>query len=213
MTGRVFRALAPLALALGLSVVGMLFAASYARAADPLIVCDRQGCRATANAPAALAPASIVRKSSGVHVAFLCGLFSGNACGLIEIAAKAEARGWSASVHSHWADPVAIAAHYGKARLALVGHSAGADRILNRADLAGARVAISIDPTIANSGAPDRVPADNFYNPGNLRLICCGGARVEGARSNTIIRRPHVTMPRDRALQDRVIVLIAKAVR
>jgi hypothetical protein len=191
MTGRVFRALAPLALALVLSVVGMLLAGVYARAAE----------------------APIVRKSSGVHVAFLCGLFSGNACGLTEIAAKAEARGWSASVHSHWADPVAIAAQYGKARLALVGHSAGADRILNRADLAGARVAISIDPTIANGGAPDRVPAYNFYNPSNLRLICCGGARVAGAHSNMIVRAPHVTMPRDRALQDRVIYLIEKAVR
>lgn len=161
-------------------------------------------------------PAAKPIKRGGVFVSLHCGLFSGNVCALQNLAAKMQRRGWVTQVSTHWSDPAIVAApaRAAGARIFLVGHSAGADRVIARGKAAGARKVFSVDATVANGGAPSGLDYLNFYNPANRALfgICCGGARVSGDRAgsrNVIVRIGHIPMAGDARVHARIISEIA----
>jgi hypothetical protein len=139
--------------------------------------------------------ASSQKAKPSVHL--FCGLTQGNWCALNQLAAKLRAKGYKATVYSHWVNPASVM----KAGDILIGHSKGADNVVATPK---AKRAFSIDATVANRGAAS--PTVNYYNPANRIpfVICCGGASVRGAK-NVIWRMPHVAMAADQKLHSEII--------
>lgn len=143
---------------------------------------------------------SIATAKPDVHL--FCGLTQGNWCALNVLAEKLRSMGYRAKVYSHWTQPSSVM----KRGDVLIGHSKGADNV---SSTKGARLAVSIDATVANRGARSRTV--NYYDPANRIpfLICCGGAAVNGAQ-NVIWRKPHVAMAADPRLHSTIIKRIAR---
>ena len=147
------------------------------------------------------------------QVELYCGLFSGNWCALNRMRPRLEALGYHVVSYSHLAYPPSVSASAKAIGLKVyrVGHSAGADLVVLFAD--SAAMTFSIDATVANAGA--RGPVLATYNPANRipLLICCGGAKVDDAISNRILRIGHVPMAAYPPLQDAIIAAIERGGR